>query len=95
MPASWVDINVSDGTTMEGYLTQPDGDGSHPAVIVIQIGGNSHIPAPTAAEAARRTAPALSIARTEVTGRYGFPWPRANAASTTLHRGDVNAASAT
>ena len=45
MPASWVDINVGDGTTMEGYLTQPDGDGSHPAVVVIQEiwGVNSHI----------------------------------------------------
>ena len=45
MPASWVDINVSDGSTMEGYLTQPEGDGSHPAVVVIQEiwGVNSHI----------------------------------------------------
>ena len=47
MPASWVDINVGDGTTMEGYLTQPEGDGSHPAVVVIQEiwGVNSHIQA--------------------------------------------------
>ena len=45
MPASWVDINVGDGTTMEGYLTQPEGDDSHPAVVVIQEiwGVNSHI----------------------------------------------------
>ena len=45
MPASWVDINVADGSTMEGYLTQPEGDGSHPAVVVIQEiwGVNSHI----------------------------------------------------
>ena len=45
MPASWVDINVGDGTTMEGYLTQPEGDGNHPAVVVIQEiwGVNSHI----------------------------------------------------
>ncbi len=44
MPASWVDINV-DGSTMEGYLTQPEGDGSHPAIIVIQEiwGVNAHI----------------------------------------------------
>ena len=44
MPASWVDINV-DGSSMEGYLTQPEGDGSHPAIVVIQEiwGVNSHI----------------------------------------------------
>ena len=44
MPASWVDINV-DGSSMEGYLTQPEGDGPHPAVVVIQEiwGVNSHI----------------------------------------------------
>ena len=45
MPAGWVDINVGDGSTMEGYLTQPEGDGGHPAVVVIQEiwGVNSHI----------------------------------------------------
>ena len=44
MPQSWVDINVG-GQTMEGYLTQPEGEGRHPAVIVIQEvwGVNSHI----------------------------------------------------
>ncbi len=49
MPASWVDINVADGSAMEGYLTQPEGDGSHPAVVVIQEiwGVNSHIQAVT------------------------------------------------
>ena len=48
MPASWVDIDV-DGGSMEGYLTQPEGDGSHPAVVVIQEiwGVNSHIQAVT------------------------------------------------
>jgi carboxymethylenebutenolidase len=47
MPASWVDINVGDGSTMEAYLTQPEGDGNHPAVVVIQEiwGVNSHIQA--------------------------------------------------
>ena len=47
MPANWVDINVGDGSTMEGYLAQPEGDDSHPAVIVIQEiwGVNSHIQA--------------------------------------------------
>ena len=35
MPANWVDINV-DGSSMEGYLTRPEGDGAHPAVVVIQ-----------------------------------------------------------
>ena len=44
MPANWVDINV-DGSSMEGYLTRPRGDGAHPAVVVIQEiwGVNSHI----------------------------------------------------
>ena len=48
MPASWVEIEV-DGSTMDGYLTQPEGDGSHPAVVVIQEiwGVNSHIQAVT------------------------------------------------
>ena len=44
MPQGWVDMSVN-GQTMEGYLTQPEGDGSHPAVVVIQEiwGVNSHI----------------------------------------------------
>ena len=44
MPASWANINV-DGSNMEGYLTQPEADGRHPAVVVIQEiwGVNSHI----------------------------------------------------
>ena len=44
MPANWVDINV-DGSSMEGYLTRPEGEGAHPAVVVIQEiwGVNSHI----------------------------------------------------
>jgi carboxymethylenebutenolidase len=44
MPAKWVDMTV-EGQNMEGYLTQPEGDGRHPAVIVIQEiwGVNSHI----------------------------------------------------
>ena len=44
MPANWVDINVG-GSPMEGYVTRPEGDGPHPAVIVIQEiwGVNSHI----------------------------------------------------
>lgn len=44
MPASWVDINVNE-STMEGYLTQPEAAGRHPAVVVIQEiwGVNSHI----------------------------------------------------
>ena len=44
MPPRWVDIGVN-GQTMEGYLTQPEGDGSHPAVVVVQEiwGVNSHI----------------------------------------------------
>ena len=44
MPASWIDIGVN-ASTMEGYLTQPEGEGSHPAVVVIQEiwGVNSHI----------------------------------------------------
>ncbi len=46
MPANWVDIDV-DGGAMEAYLTQPEGDDSHPAVVVIQEiwGVNSHIQA--------------------------------------------------
>ncbi len=46
MPANWVDINVG-GSSMEGYVTRPEGDGPHPAVIVIQEvwGVNSHIQA--------------------------------------------------
>ena len=44
MPASWVDIDV-DGQNMEGYLTQPEASGRHPAVVVIQEvwGVNAHI----------------------------------------------------
>ena len=44
MPASWVDINVN-ASTMEGYLTQPEVAGRHPAIVVIQEiwGVNSHI----------------------------------------------------
>ena len=44
MPASWIDIGVN-ASSMEGYLTQPEGEGSHPAVVVIQEiwGVNSHI----------------------------------------------------
>ena len=44
MPASWVDIDVN-GSIMEGYLTQPETEGRHPAVVVIQEiwGVNSHI----------------------------------------------------
>ena len=44
MPPRWVDISVN-GQTMEGYLTQPEGNGSHPAVVVVQEiwGVNSHI----------------------------------------------------
>lgn len=44
MPASWVDIIVNE-STMEGYLTQPEAQGRHPAVVVIQEiwGVNSHI----------------------------------------------------
>lgn len=44
MPASWVDIDVS-GQNMEGYLAQPEAEGRHPAVVVIQEvwGVNSHI----------------------------------------------------
>jgi len=44
MPASWINIGVN-ASTMEGYLTQPEGEGSHPAVVVIQEiwGVNSHI----------------------------------------------------
>ena len=43
MPANWVDIGVN-ARSMEGYLTQPEGEGSHPAVVVIQEiwGVNSH-----------------------------------------------------
>ena len=48
MPPRWVDIDVN-GQTMEGYLAQPEGDGSRPAVVVIQEiwGVNSHIQAVT------------------------------------------------
>ena len=44
MPPRWVDMSVN-GQTMEGYLAQPQGDGRHPAVVVIQEiwGVNSHI----------------------------------------------------
>ncbi len=44
MPPRWVDMSVN-GQTMEGYLAQPEGDGRHPAVVVIQEiwGVNSHI----------------------------------------------------
>jgi carboxymethylenebutenolidase len=44
MPAKWVDMQVG-GQPMEGYLTQPEAEGRHPAVIVIQEvwGVNSHI----------------------------------------------------
>ena len=44
MPPRWVDMSVN-GQTMEGYLAQPEGNGQHPAVIVIQEiwGVNSHI----------------------------------------------------
>ena len=44
MPPRWVDMKV--GTQpMEGYLTQPEAEGRHPAVVVIQEvwGVNSHI----------------------------------------------------
>ena len=44
MPASWIDITVNE-SAMEGYLTQPEEPGRHPAVVVIQEiwGVNSHI----------------------------------------------------
>ena len=44
MPARWVDIQVDD-KSMDGYLTQPEEPGPHPAVMVIQEiwGVNSHI----------------------------------------------------
>lgn len=44
MPPRWVDMKVG-RQTMEGYLTQPEADGRHPAVVVIQEiwGVNSHI----------------------------------------------------
>ena len=44
MPPRWVDMSVN-GQTMEGYLAQPEGDGRHPAVVVVQEiwGVNSHI----------------------------------------------------
>ena len=35
MPASWVEIGVGE-ETMEGSLTRPEGEGRHPAVLVIQ-----------------------------------------------------------
>ena len=46
MPASWIDITVNE-SAMEGYLTQPEDPGRHPAVVVIQEiwGVNSHIQA--------------------------------------------------
>lgn len=44
MPNSWVDIPV-DGQAMDSYLTRPNDDERHPAIIVIQEvwGVNSHI----------------------------------------------------
>ncbi len=44
LPASWIDINNNE-SPMEGYLTQPNTEGRHPAVVVIQEiwGVNSHI----------------------------------------------------
>ena len=44
MPSRWVDMKVG-RQTMEGYLTQPEAEGRHPAVVVIQEvwGVNSHI----------------------------------------------------
>ncbi len=44
MPPRWIDMSVN-GQTMEGYLAQPEADGKHPAVVVIQEiwGVNSHI----------------------------------------------------
>ncbi|MEK7806650.1 MAG: dienelactone hydrolase family protein [Chloroflexota bacterium] len=44
MPPRWVDMKVG-RQTMEGYLTQPEAEGRHPAVVVIQEvwGVNSHI----------------------------------------------------
>ena len=39
MPARWIDINIdksNDKSIMEGYLTQPNAEGRHPAVVVIQ-----------------------------------------------------------
>ena len=44
MPQSWVDVNVG-GENMECYLAQPEAEGRHPAVVVIQEiwGVNSHI----------------------------------------------------
>ena len=44
MPNSWVDVPV-DGQVMDAYLTKPNDEEKHPAVIVIQEvwGVNSHI----------------------------------------------------
>ncbi len=44
MPNSWVDVPV-EGQVMDGYLTRPNDEERHPAVIVIQEvwGVNSHI----------------------------------------------------
>lgn len=48
MPARWIDINIdksNDKSTMEGYLTQPNAEGRHPVVVVIQEiwEANAHI----------------------------------------------------
>jgi len=48
LPARWIDINIdksNDKSTMESYLTQPNAEGRHPAVVVIQEiwGVNAHI----------------------------------------------------
>jgi carboxymethylenebutenolidase len=44
LPARWTDKST-DKSTIEGYLTQPNAEGRHPAVVVIQEiwGVNSHI----------------------------------------------------
>ena len=44
MPPRWIDMSVN-GHNMEGYLTEPETNGRHPAVVVIQEvwGVNSHI----------------------------------------------------
>ena len=44
MPPRWIDMGVN-GQTMEGYITQPEAEGRHPAVVVVQEvwGVNSHI----------------------------------------------------
>jgi len=48
MPARWVEMKVG-RQTMEGYLTQPEAQGTYPAVIVVQEvwGVNSYIQAVT------------------------------------------------